>query len=227
LRVRLACVSDPHANPHGLEACLDHARERGVDGHLVAGDVVGRGPLPGETVDRVRDLGAPTVRGNVDRRVLEVEPDANAGMPKWTAARLSPGQRAYLAGLPETEHIERAGREVLLVHGSPLADTDHVFPSVTSRALERKLDGQGPDVLVCGHTHLPFHREVAGVHVVGAGTAGLPYDGDPRASYVTLDLGDEVQATVHRVDDDVNRIVDAVRERATPAPRSRSTARRP
>lgn len=214
--MRLACLSDPHANPFGLEACLDHARERDVDGCLVAGDLVGKGPLPGEVVDQVQELDAPAVKGNVDRRVLEVEPDASAGMPKWTAAQLLDAQYAYLSSLPETQRLERAGWDVLLVHGSPLSDEDYVFPSITAPGLERKLDGLDPDVLVCGHSHLPFHREVDGVHVVGAGTAGLPYDGDPRPSYVTLELGDEVRTQIHRVGYDVEDVLAAIREQGNP-----------
>lgn len=215
--MRLAGLGDPHANLPGLQACLGDARERDVDGYLVAGDLVGKGPLPGETLDVVRDLDAPTVRGNVDRRVLEVQP--GDGMPGWTADQLTGAQRAYLSSLPETLRLERAGWDVLLVHGSPLADDDFVFPSITEPALQRKLDGAEPDVLVCGHTHLPFHREIGGVHVVNVGTAGLPYDGDPRPSYVTIELGDAVRVETHRVSYDVDQVVEAVRARGNPGAR--------
>jgi putative phosphoesterase len=217
--VRLACLADSHANPYGLEACLTHARERDVDGFLVAGDLVGKGPLPAETLNLIRELDAPTVKGNVDRRVLEGDIDETGGPPGWTAAQLDGGQRAYLSARPATIELERGGWDVLLVHGSPLSDEDFVFPSITEPALQRKLDGAEPDVLVCGHTHLPFHRELGGVHVVNAGTAGLPYDGVPRPSYVELSLGEEVEARVHRVDYEVERIVEAVRERGNPGAR--------
>lgn len=217
--MRLACISDVHGNPWGLEACIEHAQRLDVDGYLVGGDLVGKGPKPGEVIDRVRELDAPCVQGNVDRRVLEVMPEPRGGMPGWTAAQLSAGQHAYLSALPEREQLERAGFDVLLVHGSPLSDEDFVFPSITEQALARKLDGAEPDVLVCGHTHLPFHRELGGVHVVNAGTAGLPYDGDPRPSYVTLNLDGEPQAEVHRVPYDVDEVVQAVRDQGNPGAR--------
>lgn len=214
--MRLACLADPHANPFALEACLKDARQRGIDGYLVAGDLLGKGPLPGEVLDRVRELDAPTVRGNVDRCVLEAKVDEAGGVPEWTAAQLSGQQRAYLSSLPATERLEREGFGILLVHGSPLSDEDYLFPSITEPALARKLDGRDPDVLVCGHTHLPFHRRIGGVRVVNAGTAGLPYDGDPRPSYVTMELGDTVSVDIHRVDYAVKRVVAAVREQGNP-----------
>lgn len=213
----LACVSDVHANLPALEACLDHARDRDVDGVLFAGDLVGKGPQPGSVVDRFVDLDGPAIRGNVDRVVLEADSDPDDGGPAWTAAQLSPDQRDVLEDLPATWRGEVAGRDVLMVHGSPLGDTDFVFPSLTGRALESKLDGADPDVLVCGHTHLPFQRTIDGVHVVNCGSAGLPYDGDPRPSYVTLTLGPEaVAASVHRFEYDVERVVEAVEEADAP-----------
>lgn len=207
----LACVSDVHANLPALEACLDHARDQDVDGFLFAGDIVGKGPQPGSVVDKLPDLDGPAIRGNVDRVVLEAEPEPDGGGPGWTAAQLGPDRRERLEALPGTWRGEVAGRDVLMVHGSPVGDTDFVFPSLTGRALEVKLDGADPDVLVCGHTHLPFHRTIAGVQVVNCGSAGLPYDGDPRPSYVTLTLGSEgVKARVHRFEYDVERVVEAV-----------------
>lgn len=215
--MRLACVSDVHANPFGLKACLGHAGEQGVDGYLVAGDLVGKGPLPGPALDRVADLDAPTVQGNVDRSVLAAEPVPDGGTAAWTAARLSEQQRDYLDGLPREIELTVEGLDILLLHGSPLADDDYVFPTITEPALERKLDGRDVDVLVCGHSHLPFHERLGNAHVVNAGTAGLPYDGDPRPSYVLVDIEDgSLEATVHRVGYDVPRIATAVEEQNSP-----------
>lgn len=216
--MRVACLSDIHANQPALAAALDHAREREADEFLVAGDLVGKGPHPGAVVDAVAKLDAPTVRGNVDSRVLEAEPSPGGGMPRWTASQLSTSQREYLASLPGELRLELAGLDVLLVHGSPLHEIDFVFPSITERALDRRLRGrERPDVLVCGHTHIPFHRQIGGVHVVNAGTVGLPYDGDPRPSYVMLELdGEEVEATVHRFPYDVGALAEELERAGTP-----------
>jgi predicted phosphodiesterase len=93
-----------------------------------------------------------------------------------------------------------AGKRLLLVHGSPLGDTDYVYPSLTARALAAKLGAARPDVLACGHSHIPFTRRIAGVRVVNAGSVGRPVDGDPRGSYalVELDRGALARARIVR-----------------------------
>ena len=78
-----------------------------------------------------------------------------------------------------------------MVHGSPLADTDYIFPSVTAPALLAKLGEPRPGLLVCGHTHIPFARRIAGVRVVNCGSVGRPVDGDPRGALALCEfLGD-------------------------------------
>jgi len=68
------------------------------------------------------------------------------------------------------------------VHGSPLGDTDSIFPSITAQALIAKVGRLRPQLLVCGHSHIPFTRRIAGVRVVNCGSVGLPVDGDPRGA---------------------------------------------
>lgn len=184
----------------------------------MAGDLVGKGPTPRAVVERLAGLDAPTVRGNVDRRISQVDADEGGGMPAWTAAQLTSPQRASLEALPEQLELEIAGWDILLVHGSPLSDTDFVFPSITERALDGKLKGRAPAVLVCGHSHLPFQRQIGDVLVVNCGSAGLPYDGDPRPSYVMLDLDRDGgrKATVHRFEYDIDATVEALERSGLP-----------
>ena len=63
---------------------------------------------------------------------------------------------------------------------------DEIYPSITDRALMRKLDGAKPDILVCGHTHIPFVKRLNGLLVVNCGSVGHPVDGDARPSYALV-----------------------------------------
>ena len=60
------------------------------------------------------------------------------------------------------------GHEILMVHGSPVSDKDSIYPSITREGLRSKIGEQHPDILICGHTHIPFTRKVSGVLVVNA-----------------------------------------------------------
>ena len=118
--MKLALLSDVHANIQGLEACLEHARVRGADQIAILGDLVGYGANPSEVVNRVMGLaqnGAWLVKGNHD--VMAVNPPAIArtlgdSTAAWTHAQLSTSQRAFLAQMPLTAQHG----SVYLVHAS-------------------------------------------------------------------------------------------------------------
>lgn len=107
----------------------------------------------------------------------------------------------------------------MLVHGSPRRVNEYLFEDRPERSLERLLDMVEADVLVCGHTHIPYHRVLpSGRHVVNAGSVGKPKDGDPRACYVVLENTDrELAVTVHRVAYDVERAARAIEASEMPA----------
>lgn len=109
--MKLALLSDIHANPWALEACLAHARQQGAQRIAVLGDSVGYGPDPGAVVDRLMALaadGAVVLQGNHDLAACQPPLQASRAEPPthesqssaWTHHRLSPAQRGFLAGLP-------------------------------------------------------------------------------------------------------------------------------
>ncbi len=121
--MKLALISDIHANRQALQACLDHARGQGADQLAFLGDLVGYGGDPVAVLDQVMALaaqGAWVLRGNHDEMALN-PPAASAGSAstgsqgaQWTHDQLSAPQRAFLAGLPLTLTHDA----LLLVHAS-------------------------------------------------------------------------------------------------------------
>lgn len=120
--MKLALLSDVHANLRALEACLAHAQDQGAERIAFLGDLVGYGAEPLQVVQRIMALarqGAVVVQGNHDHYTVAAPPEAvakNLGQVsvEWTRAQLGPAELDFLAGLPLT-HTE--GR-VLLVHAS-------------------------------------------------------------------------------------------------------------
>lgn len=118
--MKLALLSDVHANIQGLEACLAHAQARGANQIAILGDLVGYGADPSAVVNRVMDLahnGAWLIKGNHD--AMAVNPPAIArtlgdSTAAWTHAQLSTPQRAFLAQLPMTAQHG----SIYLVHAS-------------------------------------------------------------------------------------------------------------
>lgn len=195
--MRVAVLSDIHANLPALGAALADLEQREVETVVVAGDLVGDGGQPAEVVTLLRRLGFPAIRGNVDRKVAEAAALSGKDLAEratkkrtaellWTAGRLDRASLDWLTGLPATLTLRVGGLRMLVVHGSPLSDTDCIYPSLTPRALAAKLGAEHPDILVCGHSHVPFARRISGVAVVNAGSVGRPVDGDPRGSYALV-----------------------------------------
>ena len=231
--MRVAFFSDIHANFPALVQAFESAKRHGVSKVFCAGDITGFGPHPTEVVRLLREHKVQAVRGNVDRKVL-----ALAGSPKklksgmdskksapaaWSALNLGEEELKWLSALPAELPLSFSGKKLMLVHGSPLSDTDYIFPSITGQALLAKLGGEKPDILVCGHTHIPFTHDVADVRVVNCGSVGRPVDGDPRGSYAILDIQQRgpVRTQVVRFAYSVDDLVSDLKARRVPSVKPR------
>jgi putative phosphoesterase len=215
--VRVAVISDIHANLPALEAVLADIDRQAVAQVLCPGDLVGQGPHPNQVVSRVRKAGIPSILGNqeIEVRTLadRARPDPKRHM-LWTIAVLKQKNREYLLGLPENRELEVEGVGIRLVHGSPHGTFDGMYSSLTSQTLRAWFPGETPrpDVLVGGHTHLPFVRTEDGMLIVNAGTVGRPLDGDPRASWALLELEEgRARARIRRVRYPVSETVRAMK----------------
>jgi putative phosphoesterase len=192
--VRVAAFYDVHGNLPALNAVLTEVDALDVDAIVVGGDVAA-GPMPLETLDLLRARGARFVRGNADR-VLDVgeasDSETWVRARHWVADRLGGERLAFLATLPLdlTLDVEGLGR-VRFCHGAPGSDELTITPLTPDERLRTLLTGIDERVVVCGHTHLQFDREVDGIRVVNAGSVGAPYEAEPAAYWALL--GDNVE----------------------------------
>lgn len=117
----------------------------------------------------------------------------------------------FLADLPRQQHLFLSeAHAVLAVHGSPRSDEENIRPDTPEEELRPMLaDGLSFNLLLCAHTHLPVNRVVAGRRIVNVGSVGLPFDGDPRASYAIVHWqpGGDYRVEFRRVVYDVEAVV--------------------
>jgi predicted phosphodiesterase len=182
---RVAVLSDVHGVLPALVAVLAEPEVASADEIILTGDIAA-GPQPVATLDLLTSLGERVVwvRGNADRELVAVArgeiAESGFSISDWAAHQLRPDQVALLAGLPTT--VERSlpglGRTVFC-HATPRDDEEVVLvDSALPRWAEVYADlDEDVTTVVCGHTHMPFVRMVAGRTVVNPGSVGMPYSG--------------------------------------------------
>ena len=222
--IYLTLFSDIHGNLPALEAVFADMDRQDLGNRYCLGDLVGYGAFPNEVIDLVRERGIPTIYGNYDLGVGQDSDDCGCAYTTkeaealgklsiaWTNLHTLPENKAFLRSLPFKIPLALGSFRVLLVHGSPRKVNEYLYADRPDKSLERLLDQSEADVLVCGHTHRPYHRVLpSGRHVVNIGSVGKPKDGDPRAGYVRLGTADEnLSVDFIRVLYDVERATQAI-----------------
>ncbi|MEL6182480.1 MAG: metallophosphoesterase family protein [Myxococcota bacterium] len=197
----VAVLADIHANPFALEAVVADIRSLDLDEIVVAGDLVGRGPMGSAVVDRIAELGWPCIRGNHEDYMLafcrrDVPEDwltsDEWAASRWMAAELGSRQRAWIDALPFST-TSQASPPLRIVHGTPRNISEGIGTWTQEDQLDLHLNAIAEEVLVCAHTHRPLERSRPGGLIVNVGSVGLPFNGDPRAQYAVLHSAPETQ----------------------------------
>jgi diadenosine tetraphosphatase ApaH/serine/threonine PP2A family protein phosphatase len=208
--MRIAILTDIHANREALQAVLADLAGRGVERIAILGDIVGYGPDPVWCLEMVADLvaaGALCVKGNHDAAAAQ-GPDAafsaNARAAiLWTAAQLTPGHKAFLSALP-LRHSENGA---LYVHASANDPGDWIYVTSAHKAMPG-FRVSTERLIFCGHVHVPalFNCDSHGAvrqtdfpmgkpfplirsrrWMAVVGSVGQPRDRAPLAAYALLD----------------------------------------
>jgi diadenosine tetraphosphatase ApaH/serine/threonine PP2A family protein phosphatase len=208
--MRLALLTDLHANREAVEACLAHAEGQRVDQYAFMGDFVGYGADPAWVVQTVMDYvgrGAVAVQGNHDYSVVRpTRPQMHAEareVIEWTRSQLDPGQMAFLADLPLTQQHGNA----FFVHASAWEPIRWEYVTGVEEA-ERSLKASRSRIVFSGHVHAPalyrraddgrmgHHVPQAGrrialqpqhQYLVLPGAVGQPRDQNNAACYAVFD----------------------------------------
>jgi putative phosphoesterase len=226
--MKLAVFSDIHSNLHALQAVLADIERLQADQIYCLGDLVGYGAFPNEVIETIRSRGIPTIMGNYDDGVGFDKDDCGCAYTypemrrlgdislMWTREHVTIENKAFLRSLLPDIRLESEGKRVLLVHGSPRRINEYLYEDRAQGSLERIARSVEAEAMVFGHTHLPYIKVVAGVLFVNDGSVGKPKDGDTRAAYAMMDVGNEITATIHRVSYDVPAAASAVRASGLP-----------
>lgn len=215
--MRVLLVSDIHSNIEALSAVAEASPPATFDAVWCAGDLTGYGPNPDECVEFFAQLtNLKIVMGNHDAVISKVtapigfNPHAIKAALKNIEA-ITPASQSWLADFPQSINIDP---NILLVHGSPLDPDEYLLSLELAIPSLSALARSGIRLGLFGHTHLPamyiydkledrYHEEAIvpdkdivldmtkdSCYLINPGSVGQPRDGDPRASYMELDIQD-------------------------------------
>ena len=197
--MKLAVLSDIHSNIAGLRAVTQHIEAWHPDYVVVAGDIINRGPRPLECLRFVQEKQAlcswRTLVGNHEEYVIR---HARSGEPHhgiefelrrssyWTYCQLGADVSA-LEAMPFSLSLNAPdGSEVRVTHASMRGTRDGIYRRTPDYELREQIGAPLPPLFCVGHTHMPLIRRLNGTLVVNAGSAGLPFDGNPRVGYAQM-----------------------------------------
>lgn len=245
--MKLAIISCIHGNYEALNTVLSDIDDHKADQIFCLGDLVGYGPHPNAVVELIRSLDIPTVQGCWDEDIVDGLNACDCSYPSllaekrgkaahvWTDEKIHPEVREFLAQLPLTHKYQN----LAFVHGSPNSQHEYLLPEMDAfTALERVMEID-TDVLFCGHTHVPYVRELRDSQlqirvstpdvaspipqclnfplkrIINAGSVGEPRHGRPNATYVLYDTDTE-QTTLREVEYDYRKTCAAIIDQGLP-----------
>jgi putative phosphoesterase len=189
--MKILILSDIHGNLDAFTAIRET-----YDELWILGDIVNYGPQPRETLEAVMAAASVVIQGNHDHAVGHYDDTGwSAALRevaevtrRFTSAQLNAQQKAWLRSLPLNTRLEREGTLFHLVHATPSnPHYGHLDPDSVEWAVE--LEQTRADVLLIGHSHVPFVRRVGDKLIVNPGSVGQPRSGDAHASYAVWQDG--------------------------------------
>lgn len=208
--MKIAVLADIHANSEALKAVLAEIKKQGINKIVNCGDLVGYNCSPNEVIEIIKKEKILSIAGNHDVHAVDLKEFdffnefAQAAL-LWTNRILTAENKKYLLSLDDIGEGNLDGRKIILIHGSPENRLwDYVMPNVFDEILRGYLEKTKADILIFGHTHLPFVRRIDGKLVINPGSVGQSRNFIPEAFYCVLDL-ENLSASIEHISYDINK----------------------
>lgn len=200
--MKIAVISDIHANTSALEAALDKIKSLKTDKIFCLGDILMAGYDPNGTAKIITKLdNLEIIQGNTDKMVAcfseELLEKAKKKSPCMGYALeddlkiINEKYKDFVRNLPESKYVEINGLKIQLVHGSPRQQDENIYPNLALEDVEKMVESSSADLILCGHTHIPCGYSLeSGKTVVNVGSIGRSMTEDKMPYWAMLDIDD-------------------------------------
>ena len=221
--MKIAVFGDIHGNIEALKVAYEAAVAANADKIFHLGDLGGYAPFVNEVVDFLIEHKIEGVQGNYDDAVAhdlehcgcKYENQVQAEMAdisfSWTKKHSSQKSKEYMRNLPFEISLSAHGRKILLFHATPLKNNLYWFeerPEKFFREMAEKIEA---DIMIYGHTHKPYRKDIDDKVFINAGSVGKPKDGDTRTCVALIEImPEEVKTTFRRAAYDLEKVASAI-----------------
>jgi len=221
--MKIAVFGDIHGNIEALKVAYDAAIAARVDKIYHLGDLGGYAPFVNEVIDFVIEHGIEGVQGNYDFNVAndsehcgcKYEDPIQAEMAdksfEWTKRHSTQRAKDYMKSLPESISFMTERKKVMLFHATPHKNNLYWYEERPEKFFLEMAEKTRADVMIYGHTHKPYRKDVKGKVFINAGSVGKPKDGDPKACLTLLEIsGQDIRHEFLRIPYDIEKVASAI-----------------
>jgi putative phosphoesterase len=221
--MKIATFGDIHGNIEALKAVHDAAMALKPDKIYHLGDLGGYAPFVDEVVEFLVNHGIEGVQGNYDDAVAndrehcgcKAEGPLQEEMAHlsftWTKNHVSPKIKDYLKNLPTEIKFTVGGKKVWLFHATPKKNNLYWYEDRPEKFFHEMAQKGDADIMIYGHIHKPYRKDIGGKIFINAGSVGKPKDGDPRACAAIVEITPtKVKTEFIRVPYDVEKVATAI-----------------
>ena len=221
--MKIAVISDIHSNIYALESVLDDIKNRDIDLIACTGDLVGYGTRPNEVINTIRKNRILTIMGNYDDAIgnFKLVCGCDYKDPKdaekaslsmhFTSMETTDENKKYLSSLPKEATLSFDNKTIKLVHGSTRFINEYLKED--SKESQEVINELAEDILICGHTHIPYAKYYGEKLLVNSGSVGKPKTNKPSANYVIVNINNSsVEVEIIEVDYDFEKAAKEIEE---------------
>ncbi|MCX8034211.1 MAG: metallophosphatase family protein [Thermodesulfovibrio sp.] len=227
--MRVGILGDIHGNIEALKVAYEVALEEKVDKIYHLGDLGGYAPFVNEVVEFLMENKIEGVQGNYDESVAynrkhcgcKYDNPIQAEMAhlsfEWTEKHTTESSKQYMKSLPFSIEFQTEGKKVKLYHATPIKNNLYWYEDRPEKFFLLMADKAGADIMIYGHTHIPYFKEINGKYFINAGSVGKPKDGDTRTCTCIVEINSSgAKVRFIRKEYDIDKVVNAILESSLP-----------
>lgn len=214
--MRFAVIGDIHGNIYALEAVYEDIKNKNIDFVISTGDLVGYMMYPNEVIEFLKKNKIVSIQGNHDKfiakgnKIQDISAFSQEEVQKnaseiYTNYVLTEENREFLKNLPEEIRIRKNNFNVLIVHGSPRKIDEYLYEN--GENLLEITKSFSENVIISGHTHIPYVKKVEDKYFINAGSVGKPKHRNPKSTYVIIELDEGIKVTIEEVSYDYEKML--------------------